>query len=118
MSKRSVSKSRQRKLHCVGCGFICYASAGAVSSCGLPSCGCGLPLVVANPRDLAVIDPEGFDQLAGVLPKAAHNAMMREAGFDGMILRDRCHDPAVARVRASRQVRVGGKFAPKAAMPF
>ena len=65
-----------------------------------------------------MIDPESFDQLAGILPKKAHNAMMREAGFDGMVIRDKCHDPAVARVRASRQMRVGGRFAPKADMPF
>jgi hypothetical protein len=72
-------------------------------------------LSIANPRDLAVIDPESFDQLAGSLSKPAHNQMMRECGFDAMILRDRGHDPAVARMRAARQKRCSqdgcGRFA-------
>lgn len=109
--------SRQRKLACTACGFICYASAGAVIACGLPRCGCGMPLSVANPRDLSVIDPESFEQLAGQLPKAAHNAMMRTAGYDGMVIRDKGHDPAVARARAARQKRCAlescGRFARK-----
>ena len=70
-SKAKRHSSRQRKLACSACGFICYASAGAVIACGLPRCACGAPMSVANPRDLAVIDPDQFDQLAGSLPKAA-----------------------------------------------
>jgi hypothetical protein len=113
--KSKRHQSRQRKLACSACGFICYASAGAVMSCGLPRCGCGQSMNVANPRDLAVIDPDGFEQLAGSLPKAAHNAMMRDCGFDAMILRDKGHDPVVARMRANRQKRCAadgcGRFA-------
>jgi hypothetical protein len=116
--KSKRHSGRQRKLSCTGCGFICYASAGAVISCGLPVCACGLPLTVANPRDLAVIDPDEFEALAGRLSKTSHNAMMREAGFDMMILRDRGHDPAAARLRASRAKRCSsdgcGRFASKA----
>ena len=68
-------------------------------------------------RDLAVIDPDQFEQLAGSLSKAAHNAMMRDCGFDAMILRDKGHDPVVARMRASRAKRCAaegcGRFAAK-----
>jgi hypothetical protein len=113
--KAKRNQSRQRKLSCDACGFICYASAGAVITCGLPVCSCGQPLTIANPRDLAVIDPESFEQLAGSLSKAAHNQMMRECGFDAMILRDKGHDPVVARMRANRQKRCSqdgcGRFA-------
>jgi hypothetical protein len=88
-----------------------------VIACGLPRCACGSAMSVANPRDLAVIDPDQFDQLAGSMPKAAHNAMMRDCGFDGMIIRDKGHDPIVARMRANRQKRCSqdgcGRFAAK-----
>jgi hypothetical protein len=88
-----------------------------VISCGLPRCGCGKSMNVAHPRDLAVIDPDQFEQLAGSLSKAAHNAMMRDCGFDAMILRDKGHDPVVARMRASRAKRCAaegcGRFAAK-----
>ena len=119
-AKAKRHQSRQRKLSCPACGFIAYASAGAVIACGLPVCGCGQPLTVANPRDLAVIDPESFDQLAGSLSKPAHNQMMRECGFDAMILRDKGHDPVVARMRANRQKRCAqdrcGRFAAHGSM--
>ena len=114
-AKAKRHSSRQRKLLCPACGFIAYASAGAVIACGLPRCACGSALSVANPRDLAVIDPDQFDQLAGSLPKGAHNQMMRECGFDAMVIRDPGHDPIVARMRANRQKRCAaegcGRFA-------
>ncbi len=114
-TKAKRHQSRQRKLSCPACGFIAYASAGAVIACGLPRCACGSPLAIANPRDLAVIDPDGFDQLAASLSKRAHNDMMRDCGFDAMILRDKGHDPIVARMRAARQKRCShdgcGRFA-------
>jgi len=116
-TKAKRHSSRQRKLACSACGFICYASAGAVIACGLPLCSCGRPLAIANPRDLAVIDPDSFEELTGRLSKVAHNAMTRDAGFDDMILRDRGHDPVVARMRAARQKRCAadgcGRFAAK-----
>ena len=115
MKRATQSKSRQRKLHCTGCGFIVYASAGSVISCGLPFCACGERMTIAKPRDLAVIDPDGFEQLAGSLSKRGHNEMVRECGFDAMILRDKGQDPAVARARAMRQKRCNadgcGRFA-------
>jgi hypothetical protein len=59
--------------------------------------------------------PDGFEELAGRLSKAAHNQMMRECGFDAMILRDKGHDPVVARMRPNRQKRCAaegcGRFA-------
>lgn len=112
---KAQSKSRQRKLHCVSCGFICYASAGAMISCGLPTCACGTQLQVAKPRDLAVVDPDAFDELAGILSKRGHNEMMRECGFDQMIIRDKCHDPAVQRARA---LRAHAKRKAAVAIPF
>ena len=110
-------QSRQRKLSCE-CGFICYASAGAVVACGLPVCGCGRELTVANPRDLAVIDPDGFEDAANGMPTlAGHNALMRAGGFTDSIIRGPGHDPAVARRRALRMKRCSsdacGRFARK-----
>lgn len=118
MSRPATTRAgRQRKLACPACGFIAYASAGAVISCGLPTCGCGQPLTVANPRDLAVIDPESFEELRSILPMAGHNAMVRAAGYDGLVVRSKGHDPRVARARALRQKRCSvdgcGRFAAK-----
>lgn len=96
MSQRAVAtpgrpakghKGRQRKLACPACGFIAYASAGAVQSAGIPTCGCGSPMAVANLRDLEVIDPDGFEQLVGSLSLKGGNAAMRELGYLDSIVR-------------------------------
>jgi hypothetical protein len=50
-----ASSSRQRKLACTECGFICYASAGAVRRSGYPLCACGRALTFAL-RYLAQLD--------------------------------------------------------------
>jgi hypothetical protein len=44
-------RGRQRKLSCPLCGFIAYATAGALTRAGVPVCGCGEPMVLANIRD-------------------------------------------------------------------
>lgn len=95
MSKRAATpgrpakghKGRQRKLSCEACGFIAYASAGAIMAAGIPSCGCGRPMEIANLRDLEVIDPEGFERLVGSLGLKAGNAAMRELGYTDAIVR-------------------------------
>jgi hypothetical protein len=80
-------KGRQRKLLCSSCGFIAYASAGAVTSAGLPTCGCGAPMTVANLRDIEAIDPEGFERMVGSLSLKAGNAAMHELGYTDSIIR-------------------------------
>lgn len=120
MPRRATTRNgRQRKLSCDRCGFICYASAGAVIRAGVPVCGCGAPMTVANPRDLAVIDPDGFDALAGAMPtRSAFNALMRECGYTDSIIRDRSSDPmARARAAASRRATMARRAA-AAEMPF
>jgi hypothetical protein len=47
---------RQRKLAC-SCGFICYASAGAIRKRGVPVCACGEPLTIAHMRDAVKVSP-------------------------------------------------------------
>jgi hypothetical protein len=78
---------RQRKLYCSACGFLCYASASAISSAGLPTCGCGSPMLVANLRDLERIDPDGFQAMIEHLPRKQHTAAMRELGYTAAIER-------------------------------
>ena len=42
---------RMRKVLCSACGCIVYASAAALTRSGIPSCGCGEPMRIANLRD-------------------------------------------------------------------
>src|SRR5580704_903811 len=58
---------RQRKIHCERCQVILYGSRAALERSGLPFCGCGERMVLANFRDrvaagdadaLAVVDAE------------------------------------------------------------
>ena len=72
---------RQRKLHCDRCGFIAYASRGALQRSGLPVCGCGRPMVLANLRDRALIEWDALrDELEGY-GADAYRAAMSELGF-------------------------------------
>jgi hypothetical protein len=76
---------RQRKVHCERCGFIAYASRGALQRSGLPRCGCGEPMALANLRDRAAVE---WDALAAELlsyGRDAYDAAMRELGCTGMI---------------------------------
>jgi hypothetical protein len=57
-------KGRQRKLECSGCGFIAYASRGAIERAGVPMCGCGEPLTVANVRDLIALDMVDYREVS------------------------------------------------------
>jgi hypothetical protein len=74
-------KGRQRKASCPGCGFIVYASASAYTRTGMPTCGCGTPMELANLRDVVAIEPERLEGLS----EKAFNAAMRELGFTDMI---------------------------------
>jgi hypothetical protein len=76
---------RQRKLSCPTCGFICYASASAITSAGLPACGCGAPIVLVNVRDIALIEPERLEQSLRMTSRKQRTAAMRELGWlDGI----------------------------------
>lgn len=119
-------KGRQRKLACPACGFIAYASAGAVIAAGIPTCGCGQPMTVANLRDLEKIDPDGFEQLLGSLSVKARNAAMRELGYTDAIERRspgrRTRQPQCAHTDCSRfrayGVRYCAEHAELEAIPF
>jgi Na+-translocating ferredoxin:NAD+ oxidoreductase RNF subunit RnfB len=101
---------RQRKASCPSCGFICYASASAYQHAGLPTCGCGEPLVIANLRDLITVDPEALDSLS----ERAHDAAMRELGHTDMIRAKvpprRISQPQCAKDGCSRFRAYGVKF--------
>jgi hypothetical protein len=78
-------KTRSRKLECHGCGFIARASRGALVRAGMPSCGCGERMALADLRDRAAVD---WDALAAELEsygRGAYDAAMRELGYTDMI---------------------------------
>lgn len=80
-------KGRQRKLCCPECGFICYATAGAVERAGgLPSCACGSPLIVPNLRDRAVIEWDQLEAELSQLGRERWNDAMREIGSLDLVL--------------------------------
>lgn len=68
---------RQRKSSCPACGFIAYASASAYRRAGMPVCGCGVRLQLANLRDIAELEPERLDELG----ERSYHAAMRELGM-------------------------------------
>lgn len=85
MAVKPPTKSRQRKIECPACGVILYGSAAALGV-GMPTCACGESMVVANLGDLAVIDPEGFEKVAGTLGEREHNGLMRVLGYDHAVV--------------------------------
>lgn len=84
MSATRPSKSRQRKIECPECGCILYGSAAALAP-GLPTCSCGALFELPNVRDLPAVDPDAFDALRRSLPEGAHNALMRDLGYDNSV---------------------------------
>jgi len=85
---------RQRKLYCERCGFIAYASRGALERCGFPSCACGEPMALANLRDRALVEWEQLERELMAYGRDAYNAAMRELGHTGMVEthRNSCQD--------------------------
>lgn len=81
-------RGRQRKLLCDSCGFIAYATTGAIERAGgLPICACGGTLTLPNLRDRAVVE---WDTLAGELKQLgpdAWNDAMREIGSPDLVVR-------------------------------
>jgi len=70
---------RQRKLKCDSCGFIAYATAGAVDRAGArPSCGCGGSMHWANERDRIIIEPR---ELLDDIGDQRFRLLCRELGF-------------------------------------
>jgi hypothetical protein len=71
---------RQRKVHCERCGFIAYASRGALQRSGLPRCGCGEQLQLANLRDRFAVEPDALESELVSYGRSAYDAAMRELG--------------------------------------
>jgi hypothetical protein len=79
-------KGRQRKLCCPDCGFIAYATAGAVERAGgLPLCACGGAMIVPNLRDRAVIEWDTLEAELSRLGVDRWNAAMREIGATALV---------------------------------
>lgn len=82
-------RGRQRKLLCGSCGFICYATAGAIERAGgLPSCACGSQLEVPNLRDRLAIEPDAVERElfdAGAAEAFARGASAVEAENAGRV---------------------------------
>ncbi len=76
---------RQRKMHCERCGFIAYASRGALQRSGLPRCGCGEPMQLANLRDRAAVEWDALEAELVSYGRDAYDAAMLELGYTDMI---------------------------------
>jgi hypothetical protein len=79
-------RGRQRKMHCASCGFIAYASRGAIERCGMPVCGCGEPMVLANLRDRAQLEWDALERELSALGRDAYNDAMREIGARDLVI--------------------------------
>lgn len=79
---------RQRKVSCSECGFIAYASFGALERCGFPRCACGESMQLANFRDRAELDYDGamleLEGMSGA-ELARVRSELRRAGMDGLL---------------------------------
>jgi Na+-translocating ferredoxin:NAD+ oxidoreductase RNF subunit RnfB len=99
-----------RKSECSTCGFIAYASAAAYMRAGMPVCGCGDRMVLANLRDIAELEPERLDGLS----ERAFNQAMRELGHTDMIHAKqpprRTSQPQCAEPTCSRFRRRGARY--------
>jgi hypothetical protein len=107
-------KGRQRKLCCPDCGFIAYATAGAVERAGgLPSCACGGAMIVPNLRDRAAIEWDALEAELVSYGRDAYDAAMRELGYGGMVeprtaprrsgaAQQRCQGPGCHKFTAGR----------------
>lgn len=76
---------RQRKVHCERCGFIAYASRGALQRSGFPCCGCGEAMTLANLRDRAAVEWDALEAELLSYGRGAYDAAMRELGYVDMI---------------------------------
>lgn len=76
---------RQRKIHCEACGFIAYASRGALQRSGFPLCGCGEVMQLANLRDRAAVEWDALEAELSSYGRPAYQAAMRELGYTDML---------------------------------
>lgn len=72
---------RQRKIHCERCQVILYGSRAALQRSGMPVCGCGERMVIANYRDRAKIEPDDLEAELVGYGRDAYNAVARELGW-------------------------------------
>jgi hypothetical protein len=76
---------RMRKVHCQRCGCIVYASRGALQRSGLPVCGCGDTMQLANLRDRAIVEWDALTAELESYGRDTYDAAMRELGYTDMI---------------------------------
>jgi hypothetical protein len=102
--------------------MIVYASASAYARCGMPVCGCGETMRLANLRDIVLVQPERLDDL----PERSFHTAMRELGHADMIHAKqaprRSKQPQCAEDGCSKFRRNGVRFCAEheelAALPF
>lgn len=75
----------QRKIHCQACGFIAYATRGALQRSGFPRCGCGQPLTLANLRDRAAVEWDALKAELLAIGRDAYERACRELGYTDLI---------------------------------
>lgn len=73
-------QTRLRKIHCEACGFIARTTRGALIRSGLPSCGCGERMTLADLRDRAAVEWDALETELRGYGQAAYIAAMRELG--------------------------------------
>lgn len=56
--KGTPKTTRLRKVECLECGVICRMSRAAMMRSGLPTCGCGAPMIATDLDDLAMVEPD------------------------------------------------------------
>jgi hypothetical protein len=79
---RAPQRKRMRKLQCIDCGLIVYAtSATAIRETGPPTCGCGGAMIVPNLRDRAAIERELLEAELIEYGRDAYNAAARVLGW-------------------------------------
>jgi hypothetical protein len=88
---RGKSRSRLLKINCDSCGMILRGSAAALSA-GMPACSCGGSFEVADLASLEKVDPALFLERVQQLPLGEHNALMRELGYDGAVIKRKCDE--------------------------
>lgn len=79
---KGYSARSNRKLECPSCGFACRCSTAAVKrAAALPTCGCGVGMIVPNLRDRAAIEPDALEAELCEQGRTVYNAAARELGW-------------------------------------
>ena len=73
---------RMRKVECSPCGVILYGSTKALTTSGLPVCGCGQEMVLPNLRDRAAVERDTLEAELMAAGRQAFNDAARELGWE------------------------------------